>query len=341
MACLTSGPFQTSNNPGIGWGYTFWVIRGSFKEGLINNEFHHVVIRSIIVYCKVRKKLAGGSAIGFVSYKAIMDSAEEHNIQYNVIGVYRNGSTNDHPILLLYHVNGIKFGDEQIYTFHIIRYPNTSFPQSVFTHIAHPLPGLPIRKINVRYGAEERTHKTYIHSMDRCITLTDGNVIPIITMTDGYHCLGKEYWHAHDPAYAMYRYIPRPSTESGRVTPRMFPKEGGYPMASRDNLGCTCARCISGRGRGLLTVTPPTNLTAEPTFENVPQRIINSFIENAETKQEFCAITMEPIQREECIVTPCWHLFQKEAFLEWIGRQKACPACHARCSVEKLMKYVV
>lgn len=269
-----------------------------------------------------------------------MESQTENTIHYNVVGVYRSGSTNDYPILLLFHVNRIKLGEEQIYTFHIIQYPNTAFPQSVFTHIAHPLSGLPTRKINVRYGAEERTHKTYIHSMDRCITLTDGNVIPIISMTDGYHCLGKEYWHAHTPAYASYRYIPRPAGDYGGNIIRMFPKEDGYPMASRDNLGCTCERCVRGRGRSLLTVTPASS-NPEPTFENVPQRIINSFIENAEKKEEFCAITMEPIRRTECVVTPCWHLFQREAFLEWNARQKSCPSCHARCSVEKLMKYVV
>ncbi len=270
-----------------------------------------------------------------------MEAEADTTIQYNVVGVYRNGSTNDYPVILLFHVNGIKMGEEQIYTFHIIQYPNTAFPQSVYEPIEHPLPGLPNRKINVRYGAEERTHKTYLHSMNRCITLTDGSAVPIVLMTDGYHCLGKEYWHAHMPAYASYRYIPRPAAplpNGVSLQPRMFPKEGGYPMASRDNLGCTCERCRRGSRYMLRTSMPIAN--PEPAFENVPQRIINSFIENAETKEETCAITMEPIQRGDCVVTPCWHLFQKEAFLEWIGRQKYCPTCHARCSAEKLMKYV-
>lgn len=258
-------------------------------------------------------------------------AAEGEHINYSIVCVNRIGSTDSYPILLMYNVIGIDIAGERIYTFHPIRYPNSAFPQSVYDKLDQPLPGIPTSKINVRYGEHERIHKTYMHAMNRCIVRHDGSmVIPVVCLTGGYHCLGKEYWNAHESSYATYRYIPRPSAPGVSVHVKMFPKgivsaEIGPVQRSEATTGAPGQESVHALQQESATV---------------PQRIINAYIEHAVMKGENCSITMEPLIKELCVVTPCWHVFHTSGLMPWIAQTHRCPTCHSACQNEKIMKFV-
>lgn len=77
---------------------------------------------------------------------------------------------------------------------------------------------------------------------------------------------------------------------------------------------------------------PPANTTVKrPNLP--PSYVCELLIADAVNKNETCPIIYEPLTRENAVVTSCFHVFSRAAFLEWKKKSAECPACRAICSV--------
>lgn len=64
---------------------------------------------------------------------------------------------------------------------------------------------------------------------------------------------------------------------------------------------------------------------------HIPSFVINLLKEDAVRKGSLCPIILEPITLENSIVTSCYHVFTKEAFLVWQKVSTKCPTCRVHC----------
>ena len=74
--------------------------------------------------------------------------------------------------------------------------------------------------------------------------------------------------------------------------------------------------------------------------QGIPQRVLNAFIESAIAKNESCPITLMPIEKNDAIVTPCYHILSKDAGEKWISMKNQCPTCKHSCSRSETQKWV-
>ena len=74
--------------------------------------------------------------------------------------------------------------------------------------------------------------------------------------------------------------------------------------------------------------------------QGIPQRVLNAFIESAIAKNESCPITLMPIEKNDAIVTPCYHILSKDAGEQWISMKNQCPTCKHSCSRSETLKWV-
>jgi hypothetical protein len=59
----------------------------------------------------------------------------------------------------------------------------------------------------------------------------------------------------------------------------------------------------------------------------IPSRIASILLQDAETKNETCPISLEPIQRSNSSVTSCYHMFRTDELLQWNQTSNLCPVC--------------
>lgn len=59
----------------------------------------------------------------------------------------------------------------------------------------------------------------------------------------------------------------------------------------------------------------------------IPSRIASILLQDAETKNETCPISLEPIQRKNSSVTSCYHMFRTNELLQWNQTSNLCPVC--------------
>ena len=80
--------------------------------------------------------------------------------------------------------------------------------------------------------------------------------------------------------------------------------------------------------------------TVQTKSQQIPQRVLNGFIESAIAKNESCPITMMPIKKDDAIVTPCYHILSKDAGERWISMKNQCPTCKQSCSSNETHKWI-
>lgn len=82
---------------------------------------------------------------------------------------------------------------------------------------------------------------------------------------------------------------------------------------------------------------PPVNLTVTRKYpiSTIPQHIVLSLLRDAVMQEEVCPITSENIDVANGAVTSCFHLFEKNAILQWLlmpSSQDKCPVCNCPCN---------
>jgi hypothetical protein len=71
------------------------------------------------------------------------------------------------------------------------------------------------------------------------------------------------------------------------------------------------------------------------TISEIPQHAVRALLRDAVLNEEVCPITGEEIDVTNGAVTPCFHLFEKDAITKWLSMPNSrdkCPTCNANCN---------
>jgi hypothetical protein len=83
----------------------------------------------------------------------------------------------------------------------------------------------------------------------------------------------------------------------------------------------------------------PLSLPTIPSSSsNIPQHIINGYIESLVLKSETCPVILDKLICTSTHITPCGHPISTEG-LTWIHTKKNCPVCRTPCKTEKLYSW--
>ena len=72
---------------------------------------------------------------------------------------------------------------------------------------------------------------------------------------------------------------------------------------------------------------------SKATPQPFPKHLVTQILTKAETDNQLCAITMEPISAATATITSCGHIFQKAAITHWLSDHTTCPECRQPCSL--------
>jgi len=67
----------------------------------------------------------------------------------------------------------------------------------------------------------------------------------------------------------------------------------------------------------------------------IPQHIVMALLRDAAMQEEVCPITTVELDVTNGAVTSCFHLFEKNAIMQWLlmpNSQDKCPVCNAQCN---------
>lgn len=67
----------------------------------------------------------------------------------------------------------------------------------------------------------------------------------------------------------------------------------------------------------------------------IPQHIVMALLRDAAMQEEICPITSEEIDVANGAVTSCFHLFEKNAIMQWLlmpNSRDKCPVCNSQCN---------
>lgn len=69
----------------------------------------------------------------------------------------------------------------------------------------------------------------------------------------------------------------------------------------------------------------------------IPSHIVRCFVESAIQKNEVCPITLDALVMGNIAMTPCGHLFEKEALVSSLSSSNVCPNCRAEVQPRDLV----
>jgi len=79
----------------------------------------------------------------------------------------------------------------------------------------------------------------------------------------------------------------------------------------------------------------PRNTIKNFPITTIPQHIVMALLRDAAMQEEVCPITSEEIDVTNGAVTSCFHLFEKNAIMQWLlmpNSRDKCPVCNAACN---------
>lgn len=76
-----------------------------------------------------------------------------------------------------------------------------------------------------------------------------------------------------------------------------------------------------------------TSKKPSPKPQPFPKHLVAQILTKAETDNQLCSITMEPISAATATITSCGHIFQKAAITHWLTDHTTCPECRQPCSL--------
>jgi len=85
------------------------------------------------------------------------------------------------------------------------------------------------------------------------------------------------------------------------------------------------------------TTVPLPRIPMEKKFPiiTIPQHIVMALLRDAAMQEEVCPITSEEIDVTNGAVTSCFHLFEKNAIMQWLlmpNSRDKCPVCNSQCN---------
>jgi hypothetical protein len=86
----------------------------------------------------------------------------------------------------------------------------------------------------------------------------------------------------------------------------------------------------------VVPVVPVTPIVPKRyTMTTIPQHTILALLRDAAMQEEMCPITSDEIDVTNGAVTSCFHLFEKNAIMQWLltpNSQNKCPVCNCPCN---------
>ena len=79
----------------------------------------------------------------------------------------------------------------------------------------------------------------------------------------------------------------------------------------------------------------PRNIIKNFPITTIPQHIVMALLRDAAMQEEVCPITSEEIDVSNGAVTSCFHLFEKNAIMQWLlmpNSRDKCPVCNTQCN---------
>ena len=64
-----------------------------------------------------------------------------------------------------------------------------------------------------------------------------------------------------------------------------------------------------------------------------PKHLVGQILATAETSNQLCSITMDPIRTATAAITSCGHIFQRDAIAHWLTAHATCPECRQPCRI--------
>jgi hypothetical protein len=86
----------------------------------------------------------------------------------------------------------------------------------------------------------------------------------------------------------------------------------------------------------ILAPSASPSAPASQTTTRIPAHIFKAFVETAISKKETCSITMDELELGNVGMTPCGHLFDKNALTTALNISKKCPQCRAPAMVSQI-----
>jgi hypothetical protein len=80
---------------------------------------------------------------------------------------------------------------------------------------------------------------------------------------------------------------------------------------------------------------PPIPVEKKFPITTIPQHIVMALLRDAAMQEEVCPITSEEIDVTNGAVTSCFHLFEKNAIMQWLlmpNSRDKCPVCNTPCN---------
>ena len=112
-----------------------------------------------------------------------------------------------------------------------------------------------------------------------------------------------------------------------RINAPLTRVEVNIPSRFEEELAATILASLS-------SYRPPVQAIASsgPRLQ-LPAHIKAIVLGHAESINQTCSISLEPIRSTTASVTSCGHIFQTTAIQEWLSENQTCPECRQPCSV--------
>ena len=175
-----------------------------------------------------------------------------------------------------------------------------------------------VRESSVSGPTTYEAHLTRTHR----ILVTEGGDIPEYKLQSPNKILESKFYHVtrdDDPGERWH-------FKESMVRPE--------PLAS--SASSHASATASSHASAAASASSHASAAASASHAKIPKHILKVFIEDAISKNSICPITMESLTLENASITPCGHLFDKEALCLSLNSCKKCPMCRADAKADEI-----
>ena len=131
--------------------------------------------------------------------------------------------------------------------------------------------------------------------------------------------------------------IPVINISQASATLPSMPSYAFIPITTNNTVPAVPVPAVPVPAVPAVPAVPPVNLTVTRKYPivTIPQHVVLSLLRDAVMHEEVCPITSENIDVSNGAVTSCFHLFEKNAILQWLlmpSSQDKCPVCNCPCN---------